>query len=679
MDRPASLLELVQSATTGFDHLLNNELAEAKRLFEARQDASVPHAVGAGMAVFLQAALGQEDAQLSGAMDTLVKAEALAVSKAQATKSTSQSSETSRVYPGLEYKILTNDAVLGQALCHVLTESYLEFMKCLYKMNRAYKGFKQIYQIVFPGGVKDTDNLDEIFARLNNNYAKKTRPGSTNDESSSSATSLFGWGRKKSSAAAAELKPSSSATALPSLNRLQLDDKRMSSSEPVSVNGSPLGSEANLVLDAKADAGHPAPLWADDPLTTLTISGCAFGFGLFGLILSLLPPRMRKLISWFGFNNSNRAVALKLLTVSASTGNDVHGYFASLALLTFYCVVLLQAKLHRMRHETQEAIQVVEEALSHGSSFREADSLLVFELGWLYLSDAQWIKSADAFERMCTLNSWSHSTYLAIAAGALLDLPREEQTPEIKTRIRGLLDKLPTMFGQKRLLGEPPTTELFIQRRMVADKAKHARWVAAERLEADTHFSEVIRITYAYILGCFWATIGGRSPPKAIEIQIQHLANMTPRMSGASMASPNQSTDELDTIEELVMRDVLLGALYRSQETVESLQTAKKLLQSVVDRKDRIREEKWTVPFSLYELAVCECKGAELEQKAAGSNLPQLTMAEKKTIWVAKLKKADSLCQEVLTFVEYDLKSRLESRVIMLREEIATKTRALGL
>lgn len=52
-------------------------------------------------------------------------------------------------------------------------------------------------------------------------------------------------------------------------------------------------------------------------------------------------PRMRKLISWFGFSNSNRAVALKLLTVSASTGNDVHGYFASLALLTFYCVVLL--------------------------------------------------------------------------------------------------------------------------------------------------------------------------------------------------------------------------------------------------------------------------------------------------------------------------------------------------
>ncbi|KAK4702900.1 hypothetical protein P7C70_g3325, partial [Phenoliferia sp. Uapishka_3] len=36
-------------------------------------------------------------------------------------------------------------------------------------------------------------------------------------------------------------------------------------------------------------------------------------------------PKMRKLISWFGFSNSNRTIALKLLTVASSTGDDVHG------------------------------------------------------------------------------------------------------------------------------------------------------------------------------------------------------------------------------------------------------------------------------------------------------------------------------------------------------------------
>ena len=72
-----------------------------------------------------------------------------------------------------------------------------------------------------------------------------------------------------------------------------------------------------------------------------------------------------------------------------------------------------------MKHQTHEAIRIIETGLDRpGPQFREAQSLLVFELSWLYLSDAQWVGAADSFERMCTLNNWSHSTYLSIAAGA---------------------------------------------------------------------------------------------------------------------------------------------------------------------------------------------------------------------------------------------------------------------
>ncbi|KAK4054454.1 Mitochondrial outer membrane protein iml2 [Microbotryomycetes sp. JL201] len=695
-DRP-NLLDLVQNATIGFEQLLNNDLAGAKRNFESRQHDSVPHAVGMGLSLFLSAALGAESDALAAAMEALQKAEALA-NHGDKTRSQAEQ-DTSRIYPALEYKILTNDAVLGQALCHLLTESYLEFLQVPFKMSRAYKGFKQIYQIVFPGGA-DGD-LDSIFRTLNEDYTRKLQGNDTSEKSTSG--SFFGWGRKKSTAAV--LRPSASSAALPSLRNLQLNDKPQSASEPVSTNGTPNDSSTDLVAPQKNELGHPAPLWANDPLTTIVISGCAFGFGLFGLILSLLPPRTRKLISWFGFSNSDRATALKLLTVSASTGNDVHGYFASLALLTFYCVILLmsgwqaneqylltqcnnvlsrvidrfpkgtlwrlnKAKLHRMRHETDAAIQVAEDALSHESSFREADSLL---LGWLYLSNAQYVKSADAFEKMCSLNSWSHSTYLAIAAGCLIDLPMKERTIEITQRIHGLLDKLPTLFGQKRLFGEPPTTEIFIARRLAADKAKHERWIAAGRLSRDSHVSEVMKITYAYILGCFWATIGGRSPPEAIRAQIQHLAEMTPPMTGAVQAEPNPAADELDSVEEYAMRALLLGALYRSQNTGESLATAKRLLQFVLDNKQQIQQEKWTVPFSMFELAVIECKSADLEEQAAN----HLPLQQRNAMWTGRLKRADSLLQDLLKIAEYDLKSRLESRVMMLREEIATKQREL--
>jgi hypothetical protein len=38
------------------------------------------------------------------------------------------------------------------------------------------------------------------------------------------------------------------------------------------------------------------------------------------------------------------------------------------------------AKLCRMKHDTASAIDIIEGALAKGSSFREADSLLVFEV-----------------------------------------------------------------------------------------------------------------------------------------------------------------------------------------------------------------------------------------------------------------------------------------------------------
>jgi hypothetical protein len=107
-----------------------------------------------------------------------------------------------------------------------------------------------------------------------------------------------------------------------------------------------------------------------------------------------------------------------LMGCAAAAGNDVHGYFASLTLTTFYGFLLLmtgwqaseasylrtmatvldrvharfpngtlwvlnRAKLARYSRRTGEAIVIIEQALAReekeGNGFREADSLLVFE------------------------------------------------------------------------------------------------------------------------------------------------------------------------------------------------------------------------------------------------------------------------------------------------------------
>ncbi|ORY89442.1 mitochondrial outer membrane protein IML2 [Leucosporidium creatinivorum] len=747
-------LAQIREATLGIEKLLDNDLQGAQELLRARPD-SPGHGVGLGISCFLQAALGQEDNELAKALEVLVKAEGIAA--AQSTSA--RKGEKSVFPPGLEYKILTHDAVMSQALVHILTESYLEFTKAIWKLNRAYKGFKSVYSIVYPGGITESDSLDTIFTKLNAHYVAQTTGAGSGSGGGSSllssvgggggGSSFFGWGKKKVSTT--ELKHSSSTAALPALSKVAaLDAEKRSASAPGSKVPSREGSvfelgagvdrlsmngEAEKVgtgekMQMGEDGSFPAPLWKDDPIASLCVSGAFFGAGLFTLIFSLLPPKMRKLISWFGFKESNRSVALKQLTVAAATGNDVHGYFASLTLLTFYCLVLLmsgwqceedylldqctivlnrvierfpegtlwvlnRAKLCRMRHDTASAISIIEAALEKGSSFREADSLLVFELSWCYLSAAEWIKAADSFERMCTLNNWSHSTYLAISSGCLIDLSIEQRTPEVEKRITDIFNKLPSLFGQKRLLGEPPTTEIFITRRLEADKAKHARWVAAGRLPKDSPFWKAIRITFAMVLGNFWASVGNRSPPPAMHHQIAHLSAFTPlpaclpSEATTGLATPaftpptvDSAALDLDTPDELAMRDILLGVLYRSLGTVVSFATAKSLLQSVVKRgrdlgAQGVKEEKWVVPFALFESAVVECKEGELAEKEV--RLQGGAAKEVKKVWEARIKKAEKLLEEVFLVVEYDLKSRLESRVIMLRDEIAAKSKKLGL
>jgi hypothetical protein len=96
------------------------------------------------------------------------------------------------------------------------------------------------------------------------------------------------------------------------------------------------------------------------------------------------------------------------------------------------------------------------------------------------------------------MNKWSLATYVAIAAGSLIEeVNLRGPSPEIVKRLDGLLEKLPSHFEQKRMFGEPPVTENFISRRLEAHKLKHKRWIEAGRLPRDSKLWEVIKITNA--------------------------------------------------------------------------------------------------------------------------------------------------------------------------------------
>ena len=100
-----------------------------------------------------------------------------------------------------------------------------------------------------------------------------------------------------------------------------------------------------------------------------------------------------------------------------------------------------------------------------------------------------------------SMNSWSHATYVSIAAGALVDeinsIVARGETPdeELIARTEALFDRLPALCTEKRTLGEKPVTETFIVRRLEAQRAKLQRWINAGRLPPDAKLWQAIRIT----------------------------------------------------------------------------------------------------------------------------------------------------------------------------------------
>jgi hypothetical protein len=103
------------------------------------------------------------------------------------------------------------------------------------------------------------------------------------------------------------------------------------------VGGPPDGPIEELIVSGTAFGEHSLPCCLCYSL--LTYATCISGYGLFNLIFSLLPAKIRGVVGFFGFQH-DRKLALRALAVSAAQ-NDVHSVFAGLGLMTYHGIVLL--------------------------------------------------------------------------------------------------------------------------------------------------------------------------------------------------------------------------------------------------------------------------------------------------------------------------------------------------
>lgn len=142
---------------------------------------------------------------------------------------------------------------------------------------------------------------------------------------------------------------------------------------------------------------------------------------------------------------------------------------------------------------------------------------------------------------------------------------------------------------------------------------------------------------------------------------------------------PANTKLDLDTADELAIRSLILGIVHR---TIGNYVTARTLLNDALKHGANVEISTWVSGVAYFEFAVLEMK--EGDRKAAEREAKSDKVASERgkgmTEWgqtfkVARemLAQASSVCTR-----EMDLASRLDSRIVMLREEIEKKMKMEG-
>ncbi|KAI0705857.1 hypothetical protein BC835DRAFT_1313841 [Cytidiella melzeri] len=632
------------AATAGFDALFANDLQKARDTFRTNESAF--HLLGSGVCAFLEAALGMERDLMAKASQTLADSQAGAKKQSQTAKSLPS---TTRYAAGTEWELLQTDAIILHALTLVLNESYMGYLQCLYELNSAHSRFNKLYKTVFPSGLGD--------------YATPA----TSKAPSPSPSIISGTSSKRTAQASR-----------PSL----------------------FGRIGNSFLSAQP-VSNPVPTVPDGPIEELIMSGTAFGYGVFNLVFSLLPAGVRGVVGILGFKHDRR-LALRALAVSANQV-DVHSIFSALVLMTYYGVVLLltgyqadeahilrqyramidsveprfptgslwilnRGKFLRMSYDAEGAINVMLKGLNmeRPSSFQQADGLIVFELAWTLLSQRRYAESAKWFLKMTELNSWSHATYYYIAASCYLAVGNAEEAQK-------LFDDIPKLIDGKKIAGKDLPTEVLIKKKIAFYKEKQQRWKGSE---AD--YVKSIRINPAEELGIFWNTHTRVSKAIAQSL-IDELAALSPVVTISSPliepqpASAPQDPPDLDTPDELATRALLLGIAHR---TAGEYTAGREFLEEAHRLHKSTQISVWVGGLACYEHAVLDLREADCKYGSGsvdGSSAPLGTDA--RAAWKVVLKSAGEKLDQAaaLSTQSVDMSSRLDMRISLLRDELATK------
>ncbi|XP_012680772.1 tetratricopeptide repeat protein 39C [Clupea harengus] len=338
-------------------------------------------------------------------------------------------------------------------------------------------------------------------------------------------------------------------------------------------------------------ANHNMPAAEADVITEDTLNrlkgSVSFGYGLFHLCISMVPPHLLKIVNLLGFPGDRHQGLASL--AYASESKDMKAPLATLALLWYHTVVqpffavdgsdsqvgLLEAKailqkkslvypnsslfiffrgrVQRLECQINSALASFHHALELVSDQREMQHVCLYEIGWCSMIELNFEDAYKAFERLKNESRWSQCYYAyltGVCQGASGDLEGA----------RGIFKDVQKLFKRKN-----NQIEQFALRK-------------AERLRKTSPTRELC------ILGI---------------VEVLYLWKALPNCSATKLQVMSQVLQGLEDPSSYGLRHLLLGAIQKSlgniKDAVQSFQLAA--------RDDLGRQtNSYIQPYSVYEL-----------------------------------------------------------------------------
>ncbi|XP_027026633.1 tetratricopeptide repeat protein 39C isoform X1 [Tachysurus fulvidraco] len=238
---------------------------------------------------------------------------------------------------------------------------------------------------------------------------------------------------------------------------------------PDHCSPAPVSHDPNkLNDDHKASSGRPKHVPKSQPRLDYSVTAeslsrlkgsVSFGYGLFHLCISMVPPHLLRIINLLGFPGS-RQEGLDALTYS-SESKDMKAPLSTLALLWYHTVVqpffaldgseteaglqaakailrkkeaeypdsslfiFFKGRVLRLECEISRALICFNIALELSSEQREIQHICLYEIGWCSMIELSFSEAYKAFDRLRTESRWSQCYYsylTGVCQGAAGDL-----------------------------------------------------------------------------------------------------------------------------------------------------------------------------------------------------------------------------------------------------------------